>query len=230
MAKYRLAKAFESKVEKTQNVLAVAEMFGLEIASSEGGGRSRYVVLDDLEVRIEPGWVVYITGGSGTGKTTVLQLLKEQMGVPELEDLDESLCSEEVIDLAEVEIDGSTALVDCFEGSFEETMGWLSLAGLSEATALIRTPQELSEGQRYRFRLALAMAKQPRAICIDECCSMLDRVTAAVVAHNIRKYADRFGTIFVVATSHDDLLEDLCPNVVVLKHFGSGCEVFYPAN
>ena len=230
MAKYRLAKAFESRVEKTENVLAVAEMFGLEIGSGDQGGGSQYVVLDDVEVRIEPGWVVYITGGSGTGKTTILQLLKEKMGVPELEDIDETLCSEEVIDLSEVEIDGSSALVDCFEGSFDETMGWLSLAGLSEATALIRSPRELSEGQRYRFRLALAMARQPRVICIDECCSTLDRVMAAVVAHNIRKYADRFGTIFVVATSHDDLLEDLAPNVVVLKHFGSGCEVFYPAN
>ena len=106
MAKYRLAKAFESRVEKTENVLAVAGMFGLEVVCGEGkgSGRSRYVVLEDFEVRVEPGWVVYITGGSGTGKTTVLQLLKEQMGDADLHDSDESQCGEDVIDLADVEI------------------------------------------------------------------------------------------------------------------------------
>ena len=146
MAKYRLAKAFESFVEKTENVLAVAEMFGLEIGSGEQSGGSKYVVLDDVEVRIEPGWVVYITGGSGTGKTTVLQLLKEKMDVPELEDIDETLCSEEVIDLSDVETtrgmkpDGAPFIPRDHSGNADPLRGWKMSAwdGGSRVPCLMR--------------------------------------------------------------------------------------------
>lgn len=72
------------------------------------------------------------------------------------------------------------------------------------------------------------MAMQPPVIFIDECCATPDRATAAVVAYNIRKFADTYQTTFIVATNHNDLLEDLCPDVVILKHFGSQTYVFYP--
>jgi len=74
------------------------------------------------------------------------------------------------------------------------------------------------------------MSRKPAAICIDEFCNPLDRITASVVAHNVRKFADRYGTTFVVATSHDDLLDDLRPDVVAVKLYGGGCEVYYPGN
>ena len=69
---------------------------------------------------------------------------------------------------------------------------------------------------------------QSPVIFIDECCAILDHVTAAVVTYNIRKFADTYQTTFIVATSHDDLLEDRCPDVVILKHFVSQTDVFYP--
>ena len=235
MGTYVLEKKFETQVEMSRNVGEVASMFGL------GGRRDRmYRILDHCEIEIEAGQVVYITGGSGAGKSVVLRMLKEEIikqesGDRNQESGDRSQESEDkkknniLIDLGEWEVASGKPIVDCFgEAELEEVLGWLSMAGLSDAFAMLRKPEELSDGQRYRFRLAQALAQRPKFIVIDEFCASLDRVTAAVVAANVRKFADRFGTTFVVATSHDDLLEDLGPDVVVVKHLGCGCEVYYP--
>ena len=209
MAKYEVAKTFASHAELSAKVTAVAEMFGL------GTDREKTVmVLAPCEIDIEPGQVVYITGGSGAGKSVVLNQLKEQLA--------------DAVSLDEQSWPAGRAVVDCFEGGLEDALNWLSLAGLSDAFAMLRRPEELSEGQRYRFQLALLLAQKPGFVCIDEFCNKLDRITAAVVAHNVRKFADQFDTTFVVATSHDDLLEDLLPDVVVIKHMGSDCDVYYP--
>lgn len=209
MTTYTVQKQVASRVKPSANVLAVARMFGIGADS-----RRHLQLIEPCEIKIEPGNVVYITGGSGSGKSTLLNLLKEQFV--------------DWIDLDQMALPQDKALVDCFGGSLEETLYWLSLAGLSDAFALLRQPDQLSDGQRYRFRLALALAQRSDAVFIDECCAALDRITAAVVAHNIRKAADKYGTTFIVATSHDDILEELCPDVVVLKHFGGSVDIYYP--
>ena len=209
MARYVLEQKFCSRAEGSANVVQVANMFGLGVRDDRP-----VTVVEETEVCIEPGQVVYITGGSGAGKSVLLRLLAER--VPGLCRLDEQQCPE------------GKVVVDCFEGELDETLYWLSMAGLSDAFAIMRRPEELSDGQRYRLRLALALAQEPETICVDEFCNTLDRITAAVVAHNVRKFADRFGTTFIVATSHDDLLEDLGPDVVLIKHLGGHCDVYYP--
>jgi len=227
MATYTLEKTFPSNVTLSPNVIAVSNMFGL------GASRDRPIrVLDNFEIDITPGQVVYITGGSGAGKSLFLRLLKKQMLADQQsveEEIGQPMPSQMYIDLDELTLPQGTPLVDCFDGSaLSEALYWLSMAGLSDAFALLRNPEHLSDGQRYRFRLALALSRRPKVICIDEFCAALDRITAAVVSHNVRKFADRFGTTFIVATSHDDMLEDLAPDVVVVKHLGSGCDVYYP--
>jgi len=219
-----LKKSFASNVEVSANVAAVAGMFGI------GADRDRpVVVFDNLELNIEQGQVVYVTGGSGAGKSLLLKLLKQKM-------IDEPLgpggerdygCG--CVDLDEIEMPKGKPLVDCFNGlPLTDVLGFLASAGLSDAFAILRSSEQLSDGQRYRFRLALALSRRPRVVFIDEFCAALDRVTAAVVAYNVRKFADKLDTTFIAATSPDDLLEDLSPDVVVIKHLGSNCDVYYP--
>ena len=50
-------------------------------------------------------------------------------------------------------------LVDALPLPTKEALDLLTACGLSEAQLLLRTPAELSDGQRYRFRLALALAE-----------------------------------------------------------------------
>jgi uncharacterized protein len=209
MANYILNKTVQSCAPITPNVIECEEMFGIG-ADSEQTIR----IVDDLKLRIEPGDVVYVTGGSGAGKSTVLSLLREQMA--------------DAIDLQDVVFPAELPAIDCFGGGLSESMRWLSLSGLSDAFAMLRQPEHLSDGQRYRLRLALAMAKKPDVIFIDEYCNHLDRVAAAMTSVGVRKFADHYGTTFVVATAHDDILEDLAPDVVVIIEAGARCQVFYP--
>ncbi len=209
MKTYRLEKTFDEPVAQTEKVAAVAEIFGI-VPDSIG----HHTLVEELQVELGCGQVCLICGSSGAGKSTILELLKEQ------------LC--DLIDPDAIVLPTGRSLVDCFDLPLGQTLQYLSLAGLSDATALLKTPWQLSDGQRYRLRLALALSQQPAVVCIDECCATLDRVTAAVVAHNIRKCADCYGTTFILATSHDDLLEDLDPDVVILKHLGVDAEVYYP--
>ncbi|MFB0553503.1 MAG: hypothetical protein ACETWQ_09335, partial [Phycisphaerae bacterium] len=88
-------------------------------------------------------------------------------------------------------------------------------------------PCNLSEGQKYRFRLAMALAARKKFIFADEFCSELDRITAAVISCNVHKFAKRTGTIFILASSHDDILLDLSPDVLVVKELSGPTEVIY---
>jgi uncharacterized protein len=50
---------------------------------------------------------------------------------------------------------------------------------------------------------------------MDEFAAILDRTLAKVLAFNVRKLATRSRTGFLLATTHDDLLDDLNPDVLV---------------
>ena len=100
-------------------------------------------------------------------------------------------------------------------------------AGLNDAFVVLNEPARLSEGQKYRYRLARAIGSGKKIIFADEFCSGLDRITAAVVSHNIRKIAAREGITFVLAGSYDDLLCDLRPDVIVMKYLTGATEVIY---
>ena len=209
MTLFHLKRTFPPYSVETPNARLVAGMFGLDSHIDLG-----IDVLEATDLEIEPGQLVYVTGASGSGKSVILKELRSQLP--------------DCLDLMDQDLPRDRPVVDCFDADLEETFQWLALAGLSEAYALLRTPEELSDGQRYRLRLALALAQRPKSLIIDEFCATLDRVTAAVVAHNVRRAADRFDITIVVATSHDDLLEDLEPDVVVVKSLGARAEVFYP--
>lgn len=103
---------------------------------------------------------------------------------------------------------------------------------------MLRRPCELSDGQRYRLRLAqiismlmhddAAALARPSVVLADEFGSTLDRITAQTVARNLRRWVDRHSSrviSFILATAHDDLLEALQPDVLVWKGLGDAVEV-----
>ncbi len=52
-------------------------------------------------------------------------------------------------------------------------------------------------------------------VLADEFCAVLDRTLAKVLAFNVRKLAGRTGVGFLLATTHDDLADDLNPDLLV---------------
>ena len=204
----------------------VMDHFGISHDSHE------HVLARDLEVPLQPGDVVLFTGASGSGKSSLLREVVRQIGqtsdkwqVPSakaegfspLGTCPLSLAPsppQRLLDLPSLPL-GTQTLVDAIPLPFEEALQLLAMCGLGEAPLLLRTPQELSEGQRYRFSLALAVALQPQWIIADEFTAVLDRTTAKVIAYNVRRIADRYGVGFLLATAQHDITADLSPDLCV---------------
>lgn len=209
MPTYNLSTSFKSSATITPNVVTVANSFGLGLDRT-----ATFTVLKDLRIKIAPGQVVYITGPSGSGKSTILKMLAGRIK-PHL-------------DLNRIRLGGQKPLVDCFKLPLPRALYFLSLAGLADAFLFLRTPSQLSDGQRYRFRLALALARSAKTIFADEFAATLDRICAKVIASNVRKFACQFNITFILATCHDDLYDDLKPDVYIEKLYGRRTLIWYP--
>lgn len=205
MTKFVLSKSFDTEVERTQRVLDVAEMFGL------GLDDKTFNVLTDLELEIEPGDVVYITGQSGSGKSTILQELRkafESKGIP-------------VAVASEIEMFDKPIVDQVYPENklLSKTLELFSFVGLSDANLFLRKPSELSDGQRYRFMLAKMIESGAKVWMADEFLALLDRTTAKVIAYNIQKIARKTGATLVVATTHRDMVDDLQPSLYIEKRY-----------
>jgi ABC-type ATPase with predicted acetyltransferase domain len=164
----------------------------------------RHVIAEDFELPIETGQIVLCTGASGSGKSSLMQAVAAQLrSERQVEDIDD-------LDL------GDQLLIDSLPGETAEAMQWLAQCGLGEARLLLRSPSELSDGQRYRFRLALGLSRKPDWLVADEFTATLDRTLARVIAFNLRRLADRTGTGFLLATTHEDVVDDLQPDVHIV--------------
>ena len=60
--------AYETKTDVTDRTVAVAEAFGLGISDFQ-----KHVLYDDVELKIGPKDIVYLTGDSGSGKSVLLK-------------------------------------------------------------------------------------------------------------------------------------------------------------
>lgn len=204
---YHIDKRFHTEVERTDRVLEIAEAFGLGLDDKE------FVVFDNQPLEIEQGDVVYITGQSGSGKSTVLRELAAQMATLGVADIDE------------VKLDPRLPLIDQIGTTTSDALNYLSIAGLNDAYLFIRKPQELSDGQRYRFRLAKIIESGARVWVADEFLAVLDRTTAKVIAYNLQKVARKMGATLIVATTHTDMVDDLAPNLYINKRYREKIEI-----
>jgi ABC-type ATPase with predicted acetyltransferase domain len=210
MPEYRIEKTFARYGSLTDKCIAVMRMFGL---TKERLGRIGFKC--DCTISIEPGDIIYVTGPSGSGKTVILNEL--QKAIP----------SKYRINLSTIRIPKDRAAVDCIQADLIETLRYFSTAGLADCPALLNTPANLSEGQQWRFRLALALASGKRFVFADEFCSLLDRITAACISHSIRKFADRYKVTFILASAHQDVLGDLLPDAIVTRDLSGNTDVTY---
>ncbi len=209
----------------SDRALDVAAMFGLALDDDRP-----VPVLPRLELDLRAGQVVFVTGPSGSGKSTLLRLIADAL---------RNRPDAHTIDLDDA-TPPDTPLVDGFDGlPLDQTLRLLATVGLAEAFVLLRRPSQLSDGQRFRARLAHALHRaRARAgdgftcVLADEFAATLDRVTAANLARAVRTALTPRPTVngqaapcLVAATTHDDLLEPLSPDVLVVTELGGRASV-----
>ncbi len=210
---YDVSKRFGFAGPLSDKAVQVCRMFGLTTEQLDDRSPTHR-----CRLRIEPGDIVYLTGPSGSGKTVLLG------------ELEQAIPSSERINLSRIRLPRDRTVIDCFADEVVTSLKTLSLVGLSEVYNILNRPCHLSAGQKYRFRLARALAAQKRFVFADEFCSELDRITAATVAFNIHKFAKQTNTTFILASSHEDILMDLAPDALVIKDFTGPAEVIYQRN
>jgi len=210
MQTYSISKSYQWQGQITDKVTQVCRMFGLTVDRLRNNHTDFKCRLD-----INDGDIVYITGPSGAGKSVLLG------------ELEKSIPASKRVNLARIKLPKDKTLIDCIDGDFFTCLRTLSTAGLNDVFCILNQPRNLSEGQQYRFRLAMALAAEKQYIFADEFCSNLDRITAAVISHNLHRYAKRNGVTFILAASHNDTLLDLAPDVLVVKEMSGDTQVIY---
>lgn len=205
-------------------------------AVSCGHGRDG-AVLDGFDLRVEPGEVVALVGRSGSGKSTVADLLARHLdpdaGRVLLDGIDVRSAG-----LADLRVRVAVVEQNAFlfnapilenvrygrpEASEREVAEALERAGLGDFVAAlpdgVRTPvgeggEALSAGERQRVALARALLADPVVLVLDEATSALDPATEKRV---VRAYAEAMRGRTTLVISHRGALARTADRAAVLE-------------
>jgi putative ABC transport system ATP-binding protein len=194
--------------------------------------------LQGIDLAVQRGEVVALTGPSGSGKSTLLNLcglidtpdngdvLLDGKSVAGLDETGRTLLRRDalgfvfqsfnlvpVMTVAEnVDYPLFIAGVPIAERR-ERVAAQLVAVGLEEHAR--HRPDALSGGQRQRVAIARALVKRPRLVIADEPTASLDSQTADQVLALMRERCHAEGAAFVIAT-HDARLTPRCDRVLSL--------------
>jgi len=202
------------------------------------------IIHDGLDLTVERGEVLGVVGGSGTGKTVLLNsiigLRESQGGSIHILGYDRATMTEE--DEADVErrtgvlfqqgaLFSSLSVIDNVAAPLLEHTRLpadvirelaemkIAMVGLKPEAHHLK-PAELSGGMRKRVGLARALALDPELLFLDEPTAGLDPIGAAAFDALIRQLSDDLGlTVFMI--THDlDSLYAVTDKVAVLADKG----------
>ena len=219
-----------------QATSSVVEMHGVH--KTYRLGQHVIPALRGIDLRVQPGELLALTGPSGSGKSTILNLC----GLIDTPDSGDIILGGKVVnDLNEVQrtLLRRDALGFVFQNfnlvpvmTAAENVDYpLFIAGVPaaerrsrvaaqlEAVGLLEhaghRPDALSGGQRQRVAVARALVKRPRLVIADEPTASLDSHTADQVLELMRELGHAEGAAFVIAT-HDSRLSSRCDRVLAL--------------
>jgi ABC-type Mn2+/Zn2+ transport system ATPase subunit len=147
----------------------------------------------------------------------LLKAIKEDLG-------------DEVIDVADLKVDHETPLIETVGSSVSEGLQLLGKVGWNDAFLFLNVFDHLSDGQKYRYKIAKLMESKAKFWILDEFASTPDRDTARIVAFNLQKCARQQGKAVLAATTHVDLFQDMSPSIHIHKRYGKKITVNYYSN
>lgn len=204
--------SYSSKVRRTPQAHAIQQAFNI----SPSNITSTHI--RKLSLEIQPGEIVLITGPSGSGKTTLLEKL--MLSEPKTQGLQfegEISYPSNYRPHTFEPIRSQKALIDALHlDNVHEALHLMGLVGLSDAYIYLKRFDELSKGQQFRVQLAKLVISGCNVWVIDEFCSNLDPITAAVVAEKLQKVARQLGATVILAAPHaSNFIFSLLPDKVL---------------
>lgn len=219
---------YKARSGLAQRAAVVRDVFGIDDTQMYGQ------VLNSFSLTVCPGDVALLTGASGSGKSTVIRLLtepktklKDSVRISgEVEGFQGYRRSDLVAQLSH-QWDEKSPLIDQIGNSITEAIRLLNNVGLAEAHLYLKHPSQISEGQKYRFAVALLCDSKKPVWVADEFSSTLDPETAAIVAKGLRRIAQRYGATVILAAAHiGAFVDSLLPNTLVRLSWGDTIEVW----
>jgi len=191
------------------------EVTNVKVKYRVGGGVVE--ALRGVSLRVNEPLLVTVSGPSGSGKTTLLKAIAGRVNydgsikvmnlevkynmdavrklvlyLPVGEVLIDELTIDETMRLASMSSNVNDAHVD-------DILEWLGLSRLRN-----RRVFELSTGERRRVELAIALAKAPRLMLIDEPTIGLDEGNARIIGEVLRSMSRQ--SRLILAATHDPVL------------------------
>ena len=186
-------------------------------------------LVKSIDLAIQPGEFVAITGPSGSGKSSLLYLLGlldlPTSGEVLIQGHDTSTMDEAARAQARLSLLGFVFQFHFLLPEFSaldnvrlpmRALGELDEAGMRERAASLlaslglaehahKLPEQMSGGQRQRVAIARALANNPQVILADEPTGNLDTASSRQVLGIFRKLVDETGRAVVIVTHDMDL-------------------------
>ena len=186
---------------------------------------ARESALADIDLHIASGMTVGILGGTGSGKTTLVQL------IPRLYDVTEGRVKVGGVDVRDYDIETLRSAVSMvlqknvlFSGTIRENLRWGNPAAtdeeiaeacrLAQADDFIRSFPDgydthieqggtnVSGGQKQRLCIARALLKKPKILILDDSTSAVDTRTDALIRAGFRTYIPETTKIIIAQRVH----------------------------
>ncbi len=177
-------------------------------------------VLDNINLKIESGETVGIIGSTGSGKTTLVQM------IPRLYDVDAGEVLVDGINVKDYSLRNLREAVSMvlqknvlFSGTIEENLRWgdkeaseehiREVAGMAQADQFVSTFKDgyktelgqggvnVSGGQKQRLCIARAMLKNPKILILDDSTSAVDTATERFIRENLKSYCPETTKIII---------------------------------
>jgi len=207
------------------------------VSKGFGEGLARHEVLKEVNLSVADGEFVAVLGFSGTGKSTLINLMAGLVAPDKGEVLfkgqpvegpgpERGLVFQSYSLMPWLTVSGNVALaVDAVHKGKSKAeraaivAKYVKMVGLSHATD--RRPAELSGGMRQRVAVARALAMSPEMLLLDEPLSALDALTRANLQDEIERIWEVEKKTVVLITNDVDEAILLADRIVLLNPDGT---------
>lgn len=213
----------------------------MDITKSYGSGGSRFQVLNDISVKIEDEDFVVISGASGSGKSTFLNIISglersdsgnifyNSTDITKLSDHQLTEFRKENVGfifqqyylLPNMTVDKNVKMGADLAGN-KDYRTIIEAVGLKEK--LNKYPSELSGGEQQRVSIARALAKKPRVLFLDEPTGALDEQTGRQVLDYICRLQKEYRFTIVMVTHNLNIAQ--MANTVIKMNSGKILEIY----